>query len=728
MRRRTAVSAVACGLLIALVSAVSLYREPKTSGFVHVVIDKNGPREPWGKSVGDLNGDGLPDLLAGGNSPGELVWYENPAWKKKVIATGKPFSTDHEIVDIDRDGKNDIVSLTKGELIWYRNPDWQPFVIDAVQLHDIELADFDGDGDLDIAGRDQSAFGGSGDMLIFYRQDSPSRWKKFTVPCPDGEGLAVADLNGDGKPDVIVNNNWYQNTGELGQWIAWSYSKTWQWPHTTIGVGDINQDGRPDIVLAPAELEGGKYRVSWFEALEKSTVEWPEHLIDMDVESVHHFVGVADMNNDGMPDIVAAEMHQGEDPDEVKIYLNQEKGSAWTKKVIANTGSHAMRIVDIDSDGDLDLYGANWSGEHQPIELWINETCSGKEKWKRHVVDAKKPWPSVFIASADMNGDGLKDIVTGGWWYKNPGRASGSWVRNVMGKPANNLAAVFDFDGDGHMDVLATDGKPDGGTFVWARNEGDGTFKIVADVAKSAGDFLQGVAIARFSSGGPIEVALSWHAPNRGIEMITVPPKPDSESWPLRTVSRISQDEALSSGDIDRDGDTDLLLGTKWLRNDGNAWSEWTITATRDAPDRNLLVDMNKDGHLDAVVGYEAISVKGKVAWYEQQEDTTAAWVEHVIGEAIGPMSLDVADIDKDGDLDVIVGEHNLKAPAEARLIIFENRKGAWIEHVIYTGDEHHDGAHAVDIDNDGDTDIVSIGWGHNEVILYENKSCGFAR
>ena len=92
----------------------------------------------------------------------------------------------------------------------------------------------------------------------------------------------------------------------------------------------------------------------------------------------------------------------------------------------------------------------------------------------------------------------------------------------------------------------------------------------------------------------------------------------------------------------------------------------------------------------------------------------------------IGPKSLDVADMDNDGDLDVVVGEHNLTNPSTAKFYIYENADGhglRWKEHVVYTGDEHHDGAQVVDIDGDGDLDILSIGWSHNQVLLYENKA-----
>jgi hypothetical protein len=185
-------------------------------------------------------------------------------------------------------------------------------------------------------------------------------------------------------------------------------------------------------------------------------------------------------------------------------------------------------------------------------------------------------------------------------------------------------------------------------------------------------------------------------------------------------------------GDIDRDDDLDMLLGTIWLENKGTSWDEHELHDTSGAPygdsdpDRNLLADINDDGRLDAVIGYEAISVSGKLAWYEQGSSATSTWIEHTIATLVGPMSLDVADMDKDGDLDVIVGEHNLDDPSSAKLLVFENVDGkgnSWAEHDVYRGDEHHDGSQIVDIDGDGDLDIISIGWGHQKVILYENKA-----
>ena len=745
---------------------------PNGGRFRRIIIDRAGPGEPWGKTVGDIDGDGFEDIVIGGHetdrrgfvervfnklgirkrraSPGELVWYRNPDWQKRTVSSNHRFSTDHEVVDIDRDGRSDIVSLTDSALVWFRNPDWKSFLIDQRVLHDIEVADLDGDGDVDIVARNQSEFGyGDGDCIHFYRQDSPLQWSHFAISAPPGEGLKIADMNGDGRIDVIFNRYMYENPGILAESTPWKkreYSWTWDWPDVFIDTADINRDGRLDIVLAPSESEGHRYRISWFESPGQECEEWPEHIIDFDVETVHHFIGARDMDGDGRIDVVTAEMHQSEDPDEIAVYWGRDKGQTWEKEVIATTGSHSMRIADIDRDGDWDLIGANHGGEYQAIEIWENLTLPKPQAgWRRHVIDDAKPWRSVFVMAADLDRDGDKDILTGAWWYRNPGDLGDPWERRPIGTQANNVAVVGDFDWDGDPDILASQWKderalrlhervlrklrlwsypsePHGG-FVWARNDGQGRFEILPNVAAGDGDFLQGIAIIVDKKVDMI--GLSWHDPGYGIQSITVPDDPTGQTWIWRRISSFSQDEQLSAGDIDGDGDQDLMLGTRWLRNEGNGeWTPFTVRVGQENPDRNRLADMSGDGKPDVIVGYEAISMPGKIAWYEQGLNPTSPWKERPIGIATGPMSLDVGDLDGDGDLDVVVGEHNLDKPDTARLLVFENLDGRgceWGESIIYTGDEHHDGAQLVDIDQDGDLDVISIGWGHRKVLLYEH-------
>ena len=83
---------------------------------------------------------------------------------------------------------------------------------------------------------------------------------------------------------------------------------------------------------------------------------------------------IADMNDDHTLDVVVAEMHQGADPDEVRVYVNDDHGLRWTRQVLSRTGSHDIVVADIGSDSDNDIIGANHGGDFQPVELWENLT------------------------------------------------------------------------------------------------------------------------------------------------------------------------------------------------------------------------------------------------------------------------------------------------------------------------------------------------------------------
>jgi hypothetical protein len=703
--------------------------------FTYTLIDGNAPSGLWQKTYGDLNGDGLEDIIVGGYYDGGLVWYENPTWQKRTISDAEGQSTDGEVADIDNDGDNDLVSLTAGEIIWYQNPEWTYHVIEERVLHDLELSDFDQDGDIDVVARNQGEFGHDGDRLFFYEQISPTNWQQSSLAIPNGEGLKTADVDADGLEDVIVNGKWYQNDGSLTaiDWSEHTFTTSWSHPNSFIAVGDINNDQRLDIAMAPAELEGQTYRISWFAAPEDPTSgSWEENIVVDNIETVHHYLGIADMNNDGHADLVTAEMMQGEDPDEVAIFINTGNGIGWSKQVLSTNGSHSMRLLDIENDGDIDLFGANF--QDNDVEMWVNQSCQAPLSfWERQVIDGEREWTAVFITAADLNGDQFPDVITGGWWYANPGRSGQNWNKNLIGTPLNNMAVVFDFDQDGDMDILGTEGKGSdpNSNFVWAENDGSGSFTIHDNIEEATGDFLQGSVAGSFYSSQDREVILSWHLEGMGIQQLTIPANPATTTWNWSTIHTNSQDEDLSAGDIDKDGDLDILLGTKWLRNDNGTWSEHTLHQTNENPDRNELIDVNGDGSLDAIIGYEAISDRGLLAWYTQGPIVTDPWTQTVITDTIiGPMSIDAIDMDFDGDTDIVAGEHNLDDPGSARLLVFENENGvgtSWVTHLVYTGDEHHDGAQLVDIDLDGDYDIISIGWGHNQVNLYVNNApfCG---
>lgn len=368
--------------------------------------------------------------------------------------------------------------------------------------------------------------------------------------------------------------------------------------------------------------------------------------------------------------------------------------------------------------------------------LDVATSClSPLDQWERHLIDANRPERAVFVNFADLDGDGVEDVITGGFWYRNVRSITGPWVRHPVGASYHDTIAVHDFDGDGDVDLLGTAGPQTKLPFVWARNDGSGHFTVFDNIDSGLAPPdrlpIQGVAIAHFQPDGPLEIALAWDDNFGGLQMLTVPADPATTPWPRRQAAPFTEGEALNPADLDGDGDIDIFTGTAWLRNEWPA-AQWTPiiihTPTSGVPDRHQLLDMDNDGDLDAVVGY-GHDPEAKVVWYEQPASPTAAWTEHLIANLPprrgSPQNLDVADLDHDGDLDVVTAHHRQRYTTVLQAFVLENVDGlgrVWQQHLIHTGDEHHDGMQLLDVEGDGDLDIISIGWTHGLVILYENK------
>ena len=343
--------------------------------FKHVVIDREGPRNPHIKTIGDVDADGFVDVVVASSGGGPLVWYEYPDWTRHVIAPEGTWSTDAKLIDMDGDGDLDLVIpewYTLDRMEWYENPlpdgdpaagPWTRHIIGNPRAHDFGVGDVDGDGRVEIVTRQQ---GKAGDQLVIWKRGDGESWRKRFIPCPRGEGLALADLDGDGRLDVVIGGRWYEPPEDILR-DTWEEHVFAEWPpDAVVRVADMNKDGRRDVVLVRSE---GPYRLSWFEAPpDPRSGGWTEHVVDDSVDFAHSLV-VADMDNDGAPDIVVAEMHQSPRK-RVMVYFNEGNATRWRQQVVATTGSHNLCVADIGNTGALDLVGANWSGDYQPVEMW----------------------------------------------------------------------------------------------------------------------------------------------------------------------------------------------------------------------------------------------------------------------------------------------------------------------------------------------------------------------
>ncbi len=699
--------------------------------------------EPTATIVVDIDKDGTSDFVIGSRAAGPaVVWYRRTpnGWRKYVIEREMcSIEAGGSHYDIDGDGDEDIVfagDSRSNEIWWWENPypnfdpngPWPRRSIKksgANKHHDQIFGDLDGDGRKELISWNQGA-----QQLLAFRipKDvrSAGEWPatvlyQYEERKPEHEGLALADINGDKRLDIIGAGRWFENLGGMKFAVhivddAYRFSRAL--------AGDFIKGGRPEIVFGPGD------NILRLRLYEWKNGRWSGRDLLPGEVNHGHSLEMGDIDRDGNLDIFVGEMGQWgpkkQPPDNpfarLWVLYGDGKGGFRTQLVDRGQGTHEAKLGDLDGDGDLDIIGKPFRHNTPRLDVYWNEGQGQNlalNEWRRHAVDTNKPHRAIFIAAGDLDNDGLPDIVAGAAWYRNSGQAGGQWKRDLLPGELKNMALVKDLTGDGLPDILGTRGagSQPNADFYLARNLGEGRFET-ALVARAQGDFLQGVAARRFDPRGPLQIALSWHKAGFGVQLLT-PGSP----WQWTKISDFSQDEDLSAGDIDGDGKIDLLLGTRWLRNEGGSWKLHTLSDSPGEPDRNRLADINGDGKLDAVVGFEAVNKPGKLAWYEQGASPFAPWTEHVIATPVGPMSLDVADMDGDGDLDIIVGEHNYKDPSAARLLIFENlgRGKAWKTHIIHTGDEHHCGARVVDIDGDGDLDIISIGWTHPNVILYEN-------
>lgn len=86
-----------------------------------------------------------------------------------------------------------------------------------------------------------------------------------------------------------------------------------------------------------------------------------------------HSLRVCDLNGNGHPDIVAAEMIQSERR-RVLVYLNRGDSLEWERQLLSEKASHCLCVGDTTGDGYMDIMGVNYAGPYQPVELWINRS------------------------------------------------------------------------------------------------------------------------------------------------------------------------------------------------------------------------------------------------------------------------------------------------------------------------------------------------------------------
>ncbi len=341
--------------------------------FTHQAIDDTFEGDD--KALGDLNGDGLLDVIVG--SAGAR-WYEAPSWTQHEVEGSGGWLTSHmQTADINRDGATDIITPDGHDVYWFENPRgsggsvddfWERHLIATREdlTHEIIVVDLNHDDKLDIVGNPP--------LQVWIQGESPTSWSAVDLSAfSNVEGLDVGRIDDDDVPDLVVNSSWIHvpaDVNDASAYVSHPFEVPQYWS-VSLRIADIDENGKPDILLAPAHDSIGD--VVWYSA-DDPTADWTKHVIGQ-AGYVHQFV-VADIDRQGRLDVVFAECAPSP-TSRVGMFLNRGD-EQWDVDVIAETGSHNILVGDLGNDCDLDIAGVDWDGP--PVEIWENALCDDAEQ------------------------------------------------------------------------------------------------------------------------------------------------------------------------------------------------------------------------------------------------------------------------------------------------------------------------------------------------------------
>ena len=729
----------------------------------------------------DMDGDGDMDILSASSIDDTIAWYENdgnanPTFAPANISTNVDGAYDVFAVDIDGDGDMDIVSASADDdtIAWYENdgnanPTWTKAVIDtnAVNANSVFAADMDGDGDMDILSAS------SGDSTIAWYENGVS----FSYSW---------DVDGNGTPSDGTYYATFTATDKAGNaYVAGTQSITFTIDSTapTVTLTDTDSDNFVNVSQVVTITAGFSEAMTATPTISITGIV--TNVIMTPVSGTNSYTFTWDTSSGTLSDGIYSATVSGTD-----IIGNSYVVGTQSITFTLDTSSPTVTITTSDSDNTIK------PGDNITVTVTFNEAMASGPRitigsavsnvaltatnsttftysWSTSGVSAgsytvtvtgtdlagnayagsdkttirlDSTAPTVTLTNSDSNNlIAASDTVTitaifsealtttptisiSGGLLSNVAMLGGtaSFTAADIATSADAAISVYaaDMDGDGDMDIVSASLLDD--TIAWYENNGaaDPTW-TAADIATSA-DGAQSVFAADMDGDGDMDIlsasstddTIAWYENNGAAD----------PTWTAANIAT-SADGAQSvfAADMDGDGDMDIVSASStddtiaWYENNGAADPTWAASDIATSADGALSVfaaDMDGDGDMDIV---SASHTDDTIAWYENNGAADPTWAAADIAtSADAASSVFAADMDGDGDMDILSASSN-----DDTIAWYENNGAAdpsWAAADIATSADGAQSVFAADMDGDGDMDIVSASASDDTIAWYENN------